>query len=249
MPDGRVCTYSANDCSVADVDGDGEYEIILKWDPSNAHDNSHAGYTGTVYFDCLKLDGTRLWRIDMGKNIRAGAHYTQFMAADIDPTNEGLEMWSANSGGVRNVKGELILPTEYEEPTMDENKRRGMSTNFGIWWDGDLLRELLDHETVQKYDWKTGRVNVIKRFDGRFNNGTKSNPCLSGDILGDWREEVLVRDAQSTMLKLYTTDIPTDHRITCLMQDVPYRLSIATENVAYNQPPEPGFYLGVGMKK
>ena len=171
------------------------------------------------------------------------------MAADIDPTNEGLEMWSANSGGVRNVKGELILPTEYEEPTMDENKRRGMSTNVGIWWDGDLLRELLDHETVQKYDWKTGRVNVIKRFDGRFNNGTKSNPCLSGDILGDWREEVLVRDAQSTMLKLYTTDIPTDHRITCLMQDVPYRLSIATENVAYNQPPEPGFYLGVGMKK
>ena len=55
--------------------------------------------------------------------------------------------------------------------------------------------------------------------------------------------------ADSTMLKLYTTDIPTDHRITCLMQDVPYRLSIATENVAYNQPPEPGFYLGVGMKK
>ena len=482
MPDGKSCTYSANDCSVADVDGDGEYEIILKWEPSNAADNSHTRYTGNVFFDCLKLDGTRLWRIDMGRNIRAGAHYTQFiaydldgdgraelmmktadgtidgkgkaigdqtkdwrchqqgkclgrimdgpeyltvfngltgeamktvdyipdrgplgswgdsygnrserylagvgyldghrasaifcrgyytrtviaawdwdgkeltsrwvfdtnnpewksyagqgnhnlriadvdgdgkdeitfgsmaidhdgrglyntgfghgdalhlmpfypdsdklqvwdchenrrdgsdfrdaatgkvifqlpanfdvgrcMAADIDPTNPGVEMWSANSGGIRNVKGELVKPAEYEEPTMDRKKRRGISTNFGIWWDGDLLRELLDHESVQKYDWKTGRVDIIKRFDGRFNNWTKSNPCLSGDIIGDWREEVLIRDEASTLLRLYVTDIPTPHRIPCLMEDIPYRLSVATENVAYNQPPEPGFYLG-----
>ena len=166
------------------------------------------------------------------------------MAADIDPTNPGVEMWSANSGGVRNVKGELVKPSEYEEPTMDRRKRRGMSTNFGIWWDGDLLRELLDHETVQKYNWKTGRVDIIKRFEGQFNNWTKSNPCISGDIIGDWREEVLIRDEASTLLRLYVSDIPTNHRIPCLMEDIPYRLSVATENVAYNQPPEPGFYLG-----
>ncbi|MBC8083434.1 MAG: rhamnogalacturonan lyase, partial [Hymenobacter sp.] len=83
-PSGETYTYSANDCSVGDVDGDGQYEIILKWDPSNAKDNAQAGYTGNVYLDAYRLDGTRLWRIDLGRNIRAGAHYTQFMVYDFD---------------------------------------------------------------------------------------------------------------------------------------------------------------------
>ena len=77
-----------------------------------------------------------------------------------------------------------------------------------------------------------------------FNNGTKSNPCLSADILGDWREEVLVRTTDNTELRLYVSPLPTDYRINCLMEDIPYRLSVATENVGYNQPPQPGFYLG-----
>ena len=77
-------TYSANDGSVGDVDGDGVYELILKWDPSNSKDNSQSGCTGNVYFDAYKLDGTRLWRIDMGRNIRAGAHYSQFVVYDFD---------------------------------------------------------------------------------------------------------------------------------------------------------------------
>ncbi len=83
-PDGRSYQYRPNDCSVGDVDGDGQYELFLKWDPSNAHDNSHDGYTGDVIIDCLKLDGTKLWRINLGRNIRAGAHYTQFMVYDFD---------------------------------------------------------------------------------------------------------------------------------------------------------------------
>ena len=83
-PDGRFYQYRPNDCSVGDVDGDGQYELFLKWDPSNAHDNSHDGYTGDVIIDCLKLDGTKLWRINLGRNIRAGAHYTQFMVYDFD---------------------------------------------------------------------------------------------------------------------------------------------------------------------
>ena len=83
-PDGRSYRYTPNDCSVGDVDGDGQYELFLKWDPSNAHDNSHDGYTGDVIIDCMKLDGTKLWRINLGKNIRAGAHYTQFMVYDFD---------------------------------------------------------------------------------------------------------------------------------------------------------------------
>ncbi|WP_421743165.1 fibronectin type III domain-containing protein [Cellulomonas sp.] len=82
--DGQPYTYHANDASVGDVDGDGQYEIVVKWDPSNSKDNSQAGYTGNVYVDAYELDGTRLWRIDLGKNIRAGAHYTQFQVFDLD---------------------------------------------------------------------------------------------------------------------------------------------------------------------
>ncbi len=81
---GRSFVYTPNDCSAGDVDGDGKYELFLKWDPSNSHDNSHNGYTGDVIIDCLKLDGTKLWRINLGKNIRAGAHYTQFMVYDFN---------------------------------------------------------------------------------------------------------------------------------------------------------------------
>lgn len=77
-------TYSPNDCSAADLDGDGEYEIVLKWDPSNSKDNSQSGFTGNVFLDAYKLNGTLLWRIDLGPNIRAGAHYTQFMVYDLD---------------------------------------------------------------------------------------------------------------------------------------------------------------------
>ncbi len=83
-PAGQAYTYSANDMSVGDVDGDGEYEYFVKWDPSNSHDVSHRGYTGNCYIDCYKLDGRLLWRLDMGVNIRAGAHYTQFMVYDFD---------------------------------------------------------------------------------------------------------------------------------------------------------------------
>ena len=524
-PDGNPYTYSANDASIGDVDGDGNFEIILKWDPSNSKDNSHIGYAGNVLVDCYRLTGEKLWRIDLGRNVRAGAHYTQFivydldgdgkaevmmktadgsvdgtgtvigdgtkdwvchedgawkgrirgehefltvfdgqtgralasedyvpqrgesrdwgddhanrsdrmlagvayldgvhpsaifcrgyytrtvvaawdwngrklrqhwvfdtnmpewnayagqgnhnlrvadvdgdgcdeitygsmcidnngrglyntgfghgdaihltafdpkseklqvwdchenrrdgtdfrdaatgrvlfqlpspmdvgrcMAADIDPTNPGVEMWSSDSRGIRNLQGEVVSPSKpdtiYDERIqqhwndfmgsrrpaqqrpqangMQQQRRRttdntrsnlpsrqhgpGLSTNFGIWWDGDLLRELLDHEMVLKYNWINGQSTMIKHFDGTlFNNWTKSNPCLSADFLGDWREEVVARTKDSRELRIFITDIPTDYRINCLLEDIPYRLSVAAENVAYNQPPELGYYLG-----
>lgn len=83
-PDGVAYTYSPNDISAADLDGDGGYELIVKWDPSNAKDNSQSGYTGNVYLDAYEISGEFMWRIDLGRNIRAGAHYTQFLAFDFD---------------------------------------------------------------------------------------------------------------------------------------------------------------------
>lgn len=106
-PDGRTYSYTPNDCSVGDVDGDGEYEIVLKWDPTNAHDNSHDGYTGEVIFDCYKLDGTQLWRINLGKNIRAGAHYTQFLVYDFDGDGKA-EMVCKTSAGSIDAKNHFV---------------------------------------------------------------------------------------------------------------------------------------------
>lgn len=107
MPDKSTCTYTPNDASVGDLDGDGQYEIILKWDPSNAQDNSKDGYTGNVYIDAYKMDGTFLWRIDLGVNIRAGAHYTQFMVYDLDGDGRA-EMVCKTADGTVDGKGNVI---------------------------------------------------------------------------------------------------------------------------------------------
>ena len=480
-----IIGHHANDCSVADLDGDGEYEIIVKWDADNAHDNSQEGETDNVILDAYKLNGKKLWRIDLGSNIRAGAHYTQFMvydldcdgraevvcktgdgtkdargnvigngdkkwrndrgcilagpeyltcfdgltgaeicttnylpyrvpyspdeltpsgrllkkiwgddygnrqdrflacvayldgvhpsvvmcrgyytrtflvawdlvdgklvkrwvfdsdkvegdyagqgnhnlvvadvdgdgkdeitygqmcidddgtglyttglghgdaihltdldpdrpglecwtcleerddygavlrdaktgeiivhwkntrdtgracAADIDPTYPGYEMWASSGCPVYNAKGEEI-----------DIKRPG-SVNFVINWDGDDLIELLDGTTISKYNWETGKQDVLldaSKYDCVSNNGTKSTPCLSADLFGDYREELVLRTTNSRELRIFTTTIPAKRRLITLMQDPQYRLSIAWQNVAYNQPPHPSFYLGAGMK-
>ncbi|MBO4849564.1 MAG: rhamnogalacturonan lyase [Prevotella sp.] len=112
--EGETYTYSPNDCSAGDVDGDGEYEIFVKWDPSNAKDNSQSGYTGNVYIDCYKLDGTKLWRIDLGRNIRAGAHYTQFMVYDFDGDGKA-EMMCKTAPGSIDGKGVYVNQAATEE--------------------------------------------------------------------------------------------------------------------------------------
>lgn len=476
-PLGKEYSYVPNDASIGDVDGDGEYEIFLKWEPTNTHDNGHSGYSGPTFIECLKLDGTSLWRIDMGINIRSGAHYTQFMvydfdgdgcaelvvrtadgtrdglgkvigdkradyrntkgriitgpdyltvfngktgaamctvdyipqrgntkdwgddygnrserflaaiayldgvhpsvvmcrgyyqktvlaafnwdgkklkkqwvfdstqpgnepyagqgnhnlriadvdgdgcdeiiygqmavdnngkglystgmrhgdamhllsdvdnsryyiwgchenkkdgtsfrdagtgkvifkfpsnkdigrcmAADIDPTHKGIEMWSPSSEGLRSFTGELIASLK-----KGADKKAKISTNMAVWWDGDLLRELLDRNVISKYNWKLGKCEPIFTMKGATsNNWTKANPCLQGDIIGDWREEVLMRAEDNENLRLYITTIPTDYRFHTFLEDPVYRISIATQNVAYNQPTNAGFYFGPDLKK
>ena len=109
VPGGGSYTYNANDASVADLDGDGEYEIVLKWDPSNSRDNASTGYSGNALLDAYKLNGTRLWRIDLGRNIRAGAHYTQFMVYDLDGDGKAEIACKTADGtvdGIGNVIGD-----------------------------------------------------------------------------------------------------------------------------------------------
>nr|WP_223868883.1 rhamnogalacturonan lyase [Paenibacillus sp. UASWS1643] len=467
-PDGVAYTYSANDASAGDLDGDGEYELIVKWDPSNAKDNSQSGYTGEVFIDAYKLNGTRLWRISLGKNIRAGAHYTQFMVYDLDgdgkaevamktadgtkdgtgvvigdaskdyrnssgyvlsgpefltvfngqtgkalstvnyePARGNVSSWgdnygnrvdrflaaiayldgerpslvmargyytrsvlvaynwrngqltkqwtfdsntSGNSGyagqgnhnlSVADVDGDGKDEIVYGAMAVDDNGKglyttglhhgdamhlsdldpdrpglevfqvhetpsnagvefrdagtgqliwgvkttkdigRGMaadidprykgaevwadgslytakgqklgttlpsSTNFGIWWDGDLLRELLDSNRIDKWNYTNSTtMNLLTASGVSSNNGTKSTPNLQADLFGDWREEVVWRTNDSSALRIYTTTAVTDKRIYTLMHDPVYRLGVAWQNVAYNQPPHTGFYLGEGM--
>ncbi|MFG2041079.1 cellulose binding domain-containing protein [Dactylosporangium sp. NPDC048998] len=99
--------YSANDASVGDLDGDGQYEIVLKWDPSDSKDNSQSGVTSNVYVDAYRLNGQRLWRIDLGRNIRAGAHYTQFQVYDYDGDGKA-EVAMKTADGTRDGTGKVI---------------------------------------------------------------------------------------------------------------------------------------------
>lgn len=111
LADGNTYEYTANDASCGDVDGDGEYEIILKWD-CNGQDNSNGGYTGNVLLDAYKLDGTKLWRIDLGQNIRAGAHYTQFMVYDLDGDGKA-EIACKTAPGSKDSAGEYVTKASH----------------------------------------------------------------------------------------------------------------------------------------
>jgi rhamnogalacturonan endolyase len=471
-PAGSGYTYSANDASVGDVDGDGQYEIILKWDPSNAKDNSQSGVTGNVYVDAYRLNGTRLWRIDLGRNIRAGAHYTQFQVYDYDgdgraevamktadgtrsgtgqvignanadyrnssgyiltgpefltmfngltgaamstvnydpprgnvadwgdsygnrvdrflagtayldgqrpslimargyytraviaawdfrngtltrrwtfdsnasgngaaygqgnhnlsiadvdadgrdeiiygsatiddngrlmyatgfghgdalhvgdliPSRSGLEVWTIHEAGnqpgadVHDARtGQIIWQRPNNNGVEGPGRavaadvyagsagaefwgsgtnmgnlyntsggsvgRTPSSANFLVWWDADPVRELLDQTRIDKYG-TGGDTRLLTGSGVISNNGTKATPSLSGDILGDWREEVIWPTSNSGALRIYSTATPTTQRIYTLMHDPQYRVAIAWQNTAYNQPPHPSFFIGNGM--
>jgi rhamnogalacturonan endolyase len=252
--------------TVADVDGDGKDEVCVgamtvddngkglyttglrhgdamhlsDLDPSHPglevfgiHENEERTVAlntpGVAMFDAKT--GEILWSQSPGIDVGRG------VAADIDPRHEGFENWGG-PGGLRDVHGKTI------------SDKTPSSTNFLVWWDDDLTRELLDGNHIDKWDWNNSETRRLLTADGCVsNNGTKATPCLSADLFGDWREEVIWRTTDNKELRIYTTTIPSTHRFYTLMQDPQYRLSIAWQNTSYNQPPHTGFYFGEGMKK
>lgn len=161
-------TYSPNDCSVGDVDGDGEYEIFVKWDPSNSKDNSQDGYTGNVIIDCYKLDGTKLWRIDLGRNIRAGAHYTQFQVYDYDGDGKA-EMMCKTAPGSKDGEGNYV-----NQATDDEAIKAG--DNSKVWLSSSGRMDG-GHEYLTVFNGLTGKaVNTIA-----YNPNRNATSTLSED--------------------------------------------------------------------
>ena len=177
-PNGQEYTYSPNDCSVGDVDGDGEYEIFVKWDPSNSRDNSQNGVTGNVIIDCYKLDGTKLWRIDLGKNIRAGAHYTQFQVYDYDGDGKAEMMCKTAPGS---IDGE----GNYVNQASDDATIKA-ADNTKDWASEGSGRINGGHEYLTVFDGLTGKaINTIAYYPNR--NGTATLSAASGTKNWDTR--------------------------------------------------------------
>ncbi len=157
-------------------------------------------------------------------------------AFNIDPRFPGAESWAAGAAmdGLHDATGKKFL----------EKRPRGFPVNFGIYWDGDLLSELLDQNRIVKWNWETGALDpLLVAHACTSANGTKATPAVCADLWGDWREEVIWATRDKQELRIYTTTIPTKHRLVTFMHDPQYRVAIAWQNTAYNQPPHPSFYL------
>lgn len=243
--------------SVADVDDDDKDEII--YGAMVVDDNGKGLYTtGFRHGDALhvsdldpEIPGQEVFGVHEIEEGTKGPGVALFSAANgkvlftamddedvgrgvadnIDSTRVGAQMWWSGSQGLYDIKGNRIGDAP-------------RAANFLIYWDGDASREILNSNYIDKY----GKGRIFTAEGTRSNNGTKSTPALSADILGDWREELILRSNDNNELRIYSTTIPTDIRQYTLMHDSQYRLAIAWQNVGYNQPPHLSFYMGKGMK-
>lgn len=238
--------------TVGDVDGDGRDEIV--WGSCAIDDDGTLLYaTGFGHGDAIHLgkmipgrEGLQVYQVhesnpygwdlhdaatgEIIHSASANGDTGRGIAADIIPDNEGYEMWCSASGSPRSAEtGEIISSAS-------------PSQNFRIYWDGDLQDELLDKNNISK--WVDGKIERLATLSGTSCNGSKSTPCLSADILGDWREEVILwNSGNPSQIFINSTTIASEHRVPCLMQDRTYRMAICWQNTAYNQPPHLGYYL------
>jgi rhamnogalacturonan endolyase len=164
-----------------------------------------------------------------------GADTGRCVADDVDAASPGAEVWASSTGG------RLFSATT--------NANLGpapASQNFLVYWDADETREIEDANHIDKYAGGT-TTRLLTANGVTSNNGTKSTPALTADLYGDWREEVVWRETDSSALRIYTTTALTTRRIYTLMHDPQYRMEVTSEQTAYNQPPHPGFHIGNGM--
>ncbi|MFG6685647.1 T9SS type A sorting domain-containing protein [Mariniflexile sp. HNIBRBA6329] len=270
-PGGVATAYHGqgnHNLAAGDVDGDGRDEITYGGMAIDENGNGlystgfghgdaahladiNPDIPGLEYFSCMEGAGGTIPGLAI-RNAETGtvqwANYSsgdigRCMAADVDPNYKGMEVWGSDGSGLRSCTGQLISNSI---PTTAGN---GASYNFGVWWDGDVQREILDRTVITKWNGNgTDRVatlyNIVSISD---NNSTKSNPCLMADILGDWREEVIYRRSDNTGLIVFVSPFSTNQRMYTLMHDPNYRSAIAWQNNSYNQPPNLGFYFGGGM--
>ena len=177
------------------------------------------------------------------KSGQSGKDNGRGLAADIIADARGYEFWSAYGGFNSNDRNQ----NPFNAITKEQVGNVMPSMNFRIYWDGDAQDELLDDINIYKYqaNASASRLGLSSRSypSGLSNNGTKATPCLSADIFGDWREELILRNATNDALNIYTSLTSTNYRVPTLMHDHVYRMGICWQNVAYNQPPHLGYYL------
>lgn len=268
--------------SVGDIDNDGKDEIVygsaaLDDDGKTVLGNTGLGHGDAMHMSDFNNDGTQevfsvkeeefkkyaedLRVASTGKHFWSSGKLTtssdngRGVMDNIDDSyakkhSNALAIgWSSGIANAHDLNGDDVAakPAGAGSGTFD---------NFLVYWDGDLSRELLDANIIQKYYAATG---TTKRFygpsdgytltGGSTNNYSKRNPSLVADIWGDWREEIImpVNKGSATdqaYLRIYTSTMPTDYRITTLMHDCQYRLSVAWQNVGYNQPTHASYYIG-----
>ncbi|MCH5211145.1 MAG: hypothetical protein J1F01_09325 [Oscillospiraceae bacterium] len=254
---------------VGDIDGDGLDEIVYGAMAVD-HDGTGIYSTGLEHGDCMNLgnftpntpnlDFFQIHEhehVEYGYEARdpatgeikwgryTGRDTTRGLCAKIDPRYVGNQCWVMDDA-IFTMEGEVI------------NEHGPESINFAIWWDGDLIRELLDHEfdeeteigypKIYKWDYENNKLVTILNPSGVLsNNWKKGNPCIQADILGDWREEAVWRNEDDTELRIYMNTEVTHHKFYTFMHDSVYRLSVAFQNTAYNQCTQTSFYIGPEM--
>lgn len=234
--DGTVLTYDGRGHGdaehVSDFDNDGKQEIFMAHEAGKHNDKiipyavDIKRYNGDIMLQAAKGD--------IGRGIMDNVDDKYALSSG----NLSL-FWSVAADGIYNQAGEKVgnIP----------NSHGSNMENFAVYWDGDLGRELLDGNKLVKYSIKSGTERIYydsknSTLPGSINNSTKSNACLTADLFGDWREEIVLRYGDG--VRIYFSTIPTDYRLTTLMHDSQYRCAIAWQNVGYNQPPHTSYYIG-----